>query len=89
VTGVSPAFLIGGVLNQVLWLAWGILVPDAGTQITATTTLAITGLNLLWWILRTLGLRSFGVPTRDEVSAHIAARRAEAKERREAVRARR
>nr|WP_300142956.1 PQ-loop domain-containing transporter [Propionicimonas sp.] len=84
VTGVSPVFLISGVLNQVLWLAWGILVPDAGTQITATVTLAVTTLNLLWWILRKLGLRSFGVPTRTEVRAQIAARRAEAKQRREA-----
>jgi uncharacterized protein with PQ loop repeat len=47
VTGVSPVFLIGGVLNQALWLGWGLLVPDVGTQIAATSTLAITGINLL------------------------------------------
>ena len=32
VAGVSPMFLVGGVLNQVLWLTWGLLVPDAGTR---------------------------------------------------------
>lgn len=86
VTGVSPVFLVGGVLNQALWLAWGLLVPDVGTQIASTSTLAITGINLLWWTLRKLGLRSFGVPTRDEVRALLHARRAEARERRESVR---
>lgn len=89
VTGVSPVFLIGGVLNQALWLGWGLLVPDVGTQIAATSTLAITGINLLWWALRKLGLRSFGVPTRDEVRAHLRARRAELQERRAEARARR
>lgn len=89
VVGVSPVFLVGGVLNQVLWLIWGILVQDAGTQITATVTLVVVTLNLVWWILRKLGLRSFLVPTRDEVRAHLRARRAEAQERRAEVRARR
>lgn len=86
VVGVSPLFLAAGVLNQALWLVWGILVVDAATQITATTTLAVTSLNLVWWLLRKAGLRSFGVPTTDEVRAHLAARRAEARERRETVR---
>jgi uncharacterized protein with PQ loop repeat len=86
VTGVSPVYLVAAVLNQVLWLFWGILVGDAGTMITATTTLAITALNLVWWLLRLLGLRSFGVPTRDELLAGLRARRDEAKERRESVR---
>jgi uncharacterized protein with PQ loop repeat len=85
VTGVSPLFLLGSVLNQALWLAWGILVPDMGTQIAATSTLSIVGLNLLWWAARKLGLRSFGVPTRDEVRALLRARRAEARARRESV----
>ena len=75
VVGVSPLFLAGAVLNQVLWLAWGVLVDDAGTKITATTTLAITTVNLLWWSLRRLGLRSFGVPTRDELRARVRAGR--------------
>ena len=74
VAGVSPFFLIGGVLNQALWLWWGVLVNDAGTMITATTTLGITGVNLVWWLMRRLGLRSFLVPTRDEMRAFVRAR---------------
>ena len=74
VAGVSPMFLAGGVLNQVLWLTWGLLVADAGTVITATVTLAVTTFNLAWWVLRRLGLRSFGVPTRAEVRAYVRAR---------------
>ena len=74
VVGVSPFFLIGGVLNQALWLWWGTLVADAGTIITATTTLGITSVNLVWWLMRQAGLRSFLVPTRQEMRAFIRAR---------------
>lgn len=59
VRGVSPLTLVGSVLNQVLWLAWGMMVPDAGTIIAATATGTVCGFNLLWWVLRRLGLRSF------------------------------
>ncbi len=74
VVGVSPFFLIAGVLNQALWLWWGTLVADAGTMITATTTLGITSVNLVWWIMRQAGLRSFLVPTRQEMRAFVRAR---------------
>lgn len=74
VVGVSPVFLAGGVLNQVLWLGWGLLVSDAGTIITATVTLLVTLFNLVWWALRRFGLRAFGVPTREEIRAHVRAR---------------
>lgn len=74
VAGVSPFFLIAGVLNQALWLWWGSLVVDAGTMITATTTLGITSVNLVWWLLRQFGLRSFLVPTREEMRAFVRAR---------------
>ncbi len=74
VTGVSPTTLFGNVLNQALWLAWGLMVVDAGTIITATSTLAITAFNMVWWMMRKLGLRSFLVPTRDEVRMHVRAR---------------
>jgi uncharacterized protein with PQ loop repeat len=73
VAGVSPFFLIAGVLNQALWLWWGLLVNDAGTMITATSTLGITSVNLIWWLMRQLGLRSFLVPTRDEMRAFVRA----------------
>ena len=74
VDGVSPFFLIAGVLNQALWLWWGLLVNDAGTMITATTTLGITSVNLIWWLMRQFGLRSFLVPTRQEMRAFVRAR---------------
>ncbi len=74
VAGVSPFFLIGGVLNQALWLWWGTLVADAGTMITASTTLGITSVNLVWWLMRQAGLRSFLVPTRQEMRAFVRAR---------------
>ncbi len=74
VVGVSPFFLIAGVLNQALWLWWGTLVGDAGTIITATTTLGITSVNLIWWLMRQFGLRSFLVPTRQEMRAFVRAR---------------
>jgi uncharacterized protein with PQ loop repeat len=74
VVGVSPFFLIAGVLNQALWLWWGTLVADAGTMITATTTLGITSVNLIWWLMRQFGLRSFLVPSRQEMRAFVRAR---------------
>lgn len=75
VVGVSPTFLIVGAINQVLWLSWGLLVPDPGTAFTAAITLVIVTFNLVWWILRQFGLRAFGVPTRDEIRARMAAQR--------------
>lgn len=74
VVGVSPVFLFGAVLNQALWLAWGLLVNDAGTIITALATLVVTVFNLVWWALRKLGLRAFGVPTAQELRAYVRAR---------------
>jgi uncharacterized protein with PQ loop repeat len=74
VAGVSPFFLIAGVLNQALWLWWGMLVGDAGTMITATSTLGITSINLVWWLMRQAGLRSFLVPTRQEMRVFVRAR---------------
>lgn len=57
VDGVSGLFLTLAVLNQCLWLAWAWLLPDAGTIIACTLTLTMTGLTLLWYVLRRLGLR--------------------------------
>ena len=57
VEGVSPVFLAMAVLNQALWLGWGVLVGDAGTMIAATATGTLTLFNLVWWGLRRAGLR--------------------------------
>jgi len=56
VGGVSVLFLILAVLNQVLWLAWSILVADLGTIIAAGTTGTIALFNLIWYIARQLGV---------------------------------
>lgn len=81
VTGVSPVYLSAAALNQALWLAWGVLVADAGTIISATSALVVTAFNLAWWVARLSGLRSFGVPSRDELVAGVRARREEARRR--------
>ena len=62
IVGVSVLFLFLAVVNQGLWLSWAILVPDIGTVIVATATGIITVFNLIWWSLRTLGLRPFLLP---------------------------
>lgn len=57
IVGVSVAFLVLAVVNQAVWLSWAHLVPDMGSMIAATVTLGITAFNLIWWTLRSLGLR--------------------------------
>lgn len=69
VDGVSPLFLILATVNQALWFSWGLMVPEYGTIVSSSVTLAVTVFNLVWWILRKLGLRSFGKPTRTELAA--------------------
>jgi uncharacterized protein with PQ loop repeat len=64
VRGVSAPFIWLGMLNQLLWLVWAVLVADPGTLIAASTGLAITTFNLGWYILRRLGLRAFRYPRR-------------------------
>ena len=59
VGGVSPLFVTLAVLNQAMWLAWGLLVKDAGTVMTASTVCGLTSFNLLWYVLRRNGLRAF------------------------------
>jgi uncharacterized protein with PQ loop repeat len=75
VDGVSPLFLVLAVLNQALWFSWGLLVPEYGTIVSSSVTLAVTLFNLVWWSLRRLGLRAFGRPTETELAAvaHAAA----------------
>lgn len=75
VDGVSPLFLVLALVNQALWFSWGLLVPEYGTIVAASVTLAITVFNLVWWSLRKLGMPAFGKPTETELaaSAHVAA----------------
>ena len=57
ITGVSPVFLAGQVVNQVLWFTWALMVEDQGTMIAAPVSGAVQLLNLIWWVLRRTGLR--------------------------------
>jgi uncharacterized protein with PQ loop repeat len=59
IKGVSVLFLLLAVVNQVFWLTWAYLVPDAGTIIAATTTGTIAAFNLTWYALRRMGLPAY------------------------------
>jgi uncharacterized protein with PQ loop repeat len=59
VAGVSALFMTMAVLNQGLWAAWGLLVPDTGTVMTAFTVFTMATFNLTWYMLRRRGLRAF------------------------------
>jgi uncharacterized protein with PQ loop repeat len=59
VIGVSPVFVTLAVVNQAVWVVWGLLVKDVGTVMTASTVCGLTGFNLIWYCLRRLGLRAF------------------------------
>jgi uncharacterized protein with PQ loop repeat len=56
IVGVSPLFLLLAAVNQALWLTWALLIPDAGTAITAAVTGAGAAFNLGWWLARLAGL---------------------------------
>lgn len=59
VRGVSTGFTVLAVFYQSLWVAWGLLVPDAATIMAASTMFAMLAFNLLWYVLRRCGLRGF------------------------------
>lgn len=61
ITGVSPLFLVGQVVNQLLWFSWALLAGDQGTKITAPATGLIALFSVLWWVLRKAGLRALFV----------------------------
>lgn len=59
VTGVSPLFVTMAVVNQAVWIAWGLLARDAGTIMTASTVCGLASFNLTWYLLRRAGVRAF------------------------------
>ncbi len=59
VSGVSPLFVTMAVVNQAVWVVWGLLVRDPGTVMTATTVCGLATFNLSWYLLRRAGLRAF------------------------------
>lgn len=59
VTGVSPLFVTMAVVNQSVWIVWGLLAGDAGTIMTASTVCGLASFNLVWYGLRRAGLPAF------------------------------
>jgi hypothetical protein len=47
------------VVNQLVWLGWALLVADPGSTISATSMASMAAFNLVWYVLRRLGLRAF------------------------------
>jgi len=59
VRGVSPLSLTLGFLNLTLWVFWALLVDDSGTMIAVGATWVVAAFNMVWYVLRRLGLRAF------------------------------
>ncbi|MGC3992906.1 MAG: PQ-loop domain-containing transporter [Propionicimonas sp.] len=61
VTGVSPVFLGLGLVNQLLWLSWAVLLNEASSKISSFLLVLMIAFNLTWYLLRRAGLRAFFV----------------------------
>lgn len=59
VLGVSTPSLLMGTLNQALWTTWSILIGDPGSVISAVCATILVAFNLVWFVMRRLGLRAF------------------------------
>ncbi|MBK8447303.1 MAG: PQ-loop repeat-containing protein [Micropruina sp.] len=71
VLGVSALFMVLAFVNQVLWMGWGFLIADPGTIITTLMISLLAGLNLVWYVLRRLGLRAFFAPAAEVADARM------------------
>jgi uncharacterized protein with PQ loop repeat len=70
VLGVSALFTVLAVVYQSLWVAWGLLVHDAGTIMAASAACVMVTFNVLWYVLRRCGLRAFfSLPLPETVSS--------------------
>ncbi len=59
VRGVSPASMALGFVNLTLWFAWALFVRDPGTIIALSISWFIALFNVIWYVLRRMGLRPF------------------------------
>ena len=59
VLGVSPVSTALGFVNLTLWFAWALLVRDPGTIIALSISWFIALFNVIWYVLRRMGLRPF------------------------------
>lgn len=68
VRGVAPSSLVLGFANLTLWTVWAYLVGDSGTLIAVAITWVVAAFNLVWYVLRRLGLRAFFAATGEPVA---------------------
>lgn len=66
ITGVSPVFLGLGLLNQMLWFTWAVLLHERSSLISSFTLILLISFNLVWYVLRRRGLRAFFVKSLPE-----------------------
>lgn len=59
VRGVSPLSMGLGFVNLTLWGIWSLLVQDPGTIIALSISWVVALFNVIWYVLRRLGLRAF------------------------------
>ena len=59
VRGVSPVSMALGFINLTLWAIWAVIVNDPGTIIAVSISWVIALFNVIWYVLRRMGLRSF------------------------------
>lgn len=52
ISGVSPVFLILGLLIQAMWFAWGFMVTDLALIVVCGTLAVLLAANLVVWLLR-------------------------------------
>jgi uncharacterized protein with PQ loop repeat len=56
VTAVSMVFLIVNVINQALWLSWGLLAGETSIILVSTALGTLMLANLAWGVMRRFGL---------------------------------
>lgn len=61
VTGVSTVFLALGLVNQLLWLTWAVLLQERSSLISSFMLVVLISFNLVWYVLRRRGLRALFV----------------------------
>ncbi len=59
VFGISTPSLLMGTANQGLWTTWSLLIGDPGSVISALCATVLVAFNLVWFVMRRLGLRPF------------------------------
>ncbi len=72
VKGISTASLILGTLNQTLWAIWAVLLGDSGSVIAILATSVLVVFNVVWYVMRRVGLRAFFAPAAERLDGRVA-----------------